>query len=522
MARGALQFPRRLFPMMPFVHSRYAFTTEAREQFTNIVVSEMLAPFGTKAYDHPFLQLGVTHEDHRKAARNSAEVASLDIISDRSLLQDRIGIRLPPSARSISSTRTEQTGLHKHQCGGANSRNSPAARCQVTAARSMTSELVPLPRHNSGELPVVKGAAHACWSRLNCVRPARSSANRPSTIDHPEHRISGISVTAISHLNLVATSSSYFNVNGGPRRCSGQTTHLPPRRNEFDSRRGSLPDFRTWERYWTMSLIGGSAGAPYSPRFTLVDPRDLDCKARPNLSSPLHAYKIDTQGPESVAGADHQPSWFCQPSCAPWYMSQRSHDEVIDDGTAVGDPSEEVEGPVGIMPEEVDGDTAASDPTEEVAGTVSIVLEKVDARRELEARVVGGEVATPHLFPYQVLLVYYPYVSYCGGSLIDNQWVLTAAHCIDLVKQYPMQVVLGAHNISAMDSSEVNLTSTEFYIHPGWNRQKIMNDIALIKLPSKVQYSENILPVRLPARSQVTENFTNDEVTASGWGWDTQ
>ncbi|XP_063230454.1 chymotrypsin BI-like [Bacillus rossius redtenbacheri] len=150
---------------------------------------------------------------------------------------------------------------------------------------------------------------------------------------------------------------------------------------------------------------------------------------------------------------------------------------------------------------------------------------QVPVRQSVEPgpRVVGGQVAAPHSFPYQALLVYHPYGSnYCGGSLVDSQWVLTAAHCVDLVKEYPMQVILGVHNLSQMDGSEVNLTSTEFYIHPGWNRQNISNDIALIKLPSKVQYNENIQPVRLPARSQVTENFTNDEATVSGWGWANQ
>ncbi|KAJ8869873.1 hypothetical protein PR048_028882 [Dryococelus australis] len=51
MERGAPQFPRQLFPVVSFVHSRYSFTTEAREQFTNVAVYGNAAPFGAKQRD---------------------------------------------------------------------------------------------------------------------------------------------------------------------------------------------------------------------------------------------------------------------------------------------------------------------------------------------------------------------------------------------------------------------------------------------------------------------------------------
>ena len=45
-------------------------------------------------------------------------------------------------------------------------------------------------------------------------------------------------------------------------------------------------------------------------------------------------------------------------------------------------------------------------------------------------RIVGGIEATPHSWPHQVAL-FIDDMYFCGGSLISNEWVLTAAHCMD-------------------------------------------------------------------------------------------
>ncbi|EDV96765.1 chymotrypsin BI [Drosophila grimshawi] len=136
-------------------------------------------------------------------------------------------------------------------------------------------------------------------------------------------------------------------------------------------------------------------------------------------------------------------------------------------------------------------------------------------------RIFGGDVGNPHCFPYQVgMLLQRPKGLYwCGGSLISDQHVLTAAHCVDMAKR--ALVFLGANEIkNAKESGQVRLMvpSSNFHIYPTWNPKRLKDDIALIKLPHPVSFNERIHPIQLPKRHYEYRNFKNKLGIASGWG----
>merc|ERR1719348_2284175 len=131
-------------------------------------------------------------------------------------------------------------------------------------------------------------------------------------------------------------------------------------------------------------------------------------------------------------------------------------------------------------------------------------------------RIVGGEEATPHSYPWMAAL-FVDGKWFCGGTLISDEWVLTAAHCAHGAKE--MRVMLGAHNVrEATEEGRIELTTTDFFTHPEYNTFNVHNDLALVHLPYALNFTENIRPVCLPSHSEAGTHWDGEEAVASGWG----
>jgi secreted trypsin-like serine protease len=129
-------------------------------------------------------------------------------------------------------------------------------------------------------------------------------------------------------------------------------------------------------------------------------------------------------------------------------------------------------------------------------------------------RIVGGTEATPHQYPWQVAL-FIDDLYFCGGSLISNDYVLTAAHCAEDAGF--MNVMLGAHNVrEASETGRIELTATEFTVHPNWNSFTLSNDLALVKLPKSVTFNSYMAPICLAPSSD--SNHAGESLTVTGWG----
>ena len=104
-----------------------------------------------------------------------------------------------------------------------------------------------------------------------------------------------------------------------------------------------------------------------------------------------------------------------------------------------------------------------------------------------QPQIVGGEEAVPGAWPWQVALVHSDSASlydgqYCGGVLVDEQWVLTAAHCVDGFSTADFDIALGVHNLLKPEPNYQRISPRSITIHPDYNPNSYDSDIALVQL----------------------------------------
>ncbi|XP_012712218.2 chymotrypsin A [Fundulus heteroclitus] len=129
------------------------------------------------------------------------------------------------------------------------------------------------------------------------------------------------------------------------------------------------------------------------------------------------------------------------------------------------------------------------------------------------SRIVNGEEAVPHSWPWQVSLQDYTGFHFCGGSLINENWVVTAAHCGVRTSH---RVILGEHDRSSNAESIQVISPRQVFRHPNYNGYTINNDITLIKLANPAQINARVSPVCL---AETNDNFAGGmRCMTSGWG----
>lgn len=140
---------------------------------------------------------------------------------------------------------------------------------------------------------------------------------------------------------------------------------------------------------------------------------------------------------------------------------------------------------------------------------------------ELQSRIYKGYEIERGKFPYFALLEILnqtseKLTSVCGATLISDQWVLTAAHC--LPKGDVINVHLGmvsANDSLHADSDVISVTTEDMHVHPNYKWKRLMNDIGLIKLPRKPVKSQFIQPIQLPKECGTLEKV---ETLTMGFG----
>uniref|UniRef100_A0A8D2NFA4 Transmembrane serine protease 15 n=1 Tax=Zonotrichia albicollis TaxID=44394 RepID=A0A8D2NFA4_ZONAL len=133
-------------------------------------------------------------------------------------------------------------------------------------------------------------------------------------------------------------------------------------------------------------------------------------------------------------------------------------------------------------------------------------------------RIVGGNDAGREAWPWIVSL-HFNFQPVCGASLVSDEWLVTAAHCVygRQLKPSRWQAALGLYSQSDLAKPPAVVQNIDrIIINPHYMKQTKDSDIALMHLQHKVQYTDYIQPVCLPEKNQQFPPGINCSI--AGWG----
>ncbi|XP_011881048.1 PREDICTED: transmembrane protease serine 9-like [Vollenhovia emeryi] len=132
----------------------------------------------------------------------------------------------------------------------------------------------------------------------------------------------------------------------------------------------------------------------------------------------------------------------------------------------------------------------------------------------LSPQVVGGEEAPEGGYPFIVSLQMLSQ-HFCAGSILNDRWIVTAAHCVKAVPSVNLlRVKAGKHNIRIKEDSEQTVQVERSFIHEKYGNGVGPFDIGLLKLASPLKLNERVQAVNLPP----AESEPQGEAWLCGWG----
>lgn len=156
---------------------------------------------------------------------------------------------------------------------------------------------------------------------------------------------------------------------------------------------------------------------------------------------------------------------------------------------------------------------------------------------QINTRIIGGRPANEvGKFPYQVAFTHKmdeTELAFCGGAIIDNSWIITAAQCwrklnddgkiVDtLTSIYMAKVVVGGVELATEEADEFSYEIDDVFPHPGYHPNGDANDIALVKVEGdllKKRDQNQVQPEAIDLNEADIEEFFNKDADVTGYGY---
>ncbi|XP_055913269.1 hypodermin-A-like [Eupeodes corollae] len=132
----------------------------------------------------------------------------------------------------------------------------------------------------------------------------------------------------------------------------------------------------------------------------------------------------------------------------------------------------------------------------------------------LEDRIVNGKTASISEYPYQVSIQKYN-SHFCGGSILKEDLILTAAHClVDVIQKDEVDTITVRAGSSHWDEGGVVKNAEWISIHPDYQPQPMVYDVGLVKTIGSFVFSSLIKPIALTRALPPLY----EPVVVTGWG----